>query len=83
MARCGERPRGDGEVMHGASVDEMFLDDALEVVRGTWGVPCALGIDDGDGAGVADLEAIGLGAGDGGAVADEAEFLEAALEELP
>ena len=69
--------------LDGVPSDEVFPDDDLEDIRGAVPVPRALGIDHGHGAMDADLEAIGLGAGDERARADEAEFLESPLEELP
>src|SRR5688572_29054160 len=60
----------------------MFLDDGLEHRRVALPVPRALGIDDGDGAALADAEAVRLGAQDA-AVLREAELLEAPLQELP
>lgn len=61
----------------------MFLDDSFEDGRGAGPVPDALGVDDGDRALLTELEAVGLGAADGAVGADEIEFLETPLEEIP
>jgi hypothetical protein len=74
---------GEGELGDGVAGEEVFLDDAFEDFGGAGVVPGAFGVDDGDGAVDADLEAIGLGAVDEGVGAGEFEFLEAALEVIP
>ena len=71
------------ELRDGMSADEMFPDDPFEDLGRARVVPSTLGIDDGDGAVDADLEAIGLGAGDGAAGAGEAEFAETSLQVFP
>jgi hypothetical protein len=66
------------------AADEMFCEDAFEDGWGAAVVPCAVRVDDGDGAAGADAEAVGLGAEDGGCgAAGEAEFGETAFEEVP
>ena len=79
LGRGSEGLMGEGMADDGSAMDEVFLDDHFEDVRGAAPVPGALGIDDGDGSLGADLEAIGLGACDERRGADEAELLETAL----
>ena len=63
--------------------DEMLLDDLLQHFRRAAVIPHALGIDNGNGAAYADAQAVGACAEDEGVWADEAQFLEARLEEFP
>ena len=76
----GERGAGEGQVFYWAAGDEMLLDDSLQGFGGGGVVPDAFGIDQGDGALLADAEAVGLGAID---AVEEAEFGQAALEIVP
>lgn len=73
---------GDDVIGDGVSGDEMFLNDALEDGWVAGVIPSAFGVDECDGALLADAEAVGFGA-EGPAGADEAELGEAAFEVSP
>ena len=60
----------------------MFLDDAFKNLRGAFGIPGSLGIDDGNGAFHADAQAVGLGSHDAAFFA-EPQFLESIFEVGP
>ena len=51
----------DQQVFNDFSADEMFLDDAVEVLRPAVGIPGPLGVDHGDRPTVADPQAVRLG----------------------
>jgi hypothetical protein len=57
---AGQRPLRNEVVGHRPAADEMFLDDALEDWRIALAIPRAFRVDDGDGAGLADAEAVRL-----------------------
>ena len=84
--RVGRRERVISEevLCDGGAADEVFCEDAFEDGWGAAMVPCAVGVNDGDWSAGADAETVGLGAEDGGSgAAGEAEFSEAAFEEVP
>jgi hypothetical protein len=84
--RGGRRERlvSEDVFSDGGAAEEMFGEDAFEDGWGAAVVPCAVRVDDGDRAAGADAETVGLGAEDGGCgAAGEAEFSEAAFEEVP
>lgn len=72
----------EGKFGYGFSADQVFLDDALEGFGGAGVVPGAFGVDDGDGAVVADAEAVDLGAIDAAGVG-QAQFLQARFQKFP
>ena len=72
----------DQHVFNDFSADEMFLDDAVEVLRPAVGIPGPLGVDHGDRPTVADPQAVGLGSLDA-SLFGEAKLLEPALEMVP
>lgn len=73
----GEGIAAEDEFLDGLAADEVLVDDAGEDFGGGAAVPDAFGVDDGDGALIAQAEAVGLGAVDAGLGA------EALFEELP
>lgn len=67
---------------HDLATDQVLLNDRFEHRRIACGVPCALGVDDGNGTAVADAQAVGFGAQDSASIG-ESQFLEPPLQELP
>src|SRR3954447_16991021 len=78
-----QRVPGEAEVFDDLAADQVFLDDALGVVGGDALVPRAFGVDDGDGAGGADAEAVALGAEAGAVLAGEVEVFHPPLDVVP
>ena len=82
LRRMGQRMLEDDVVEHGATADQVLLDDSLEHRWIASAVPRALRVDHGDRPLLADAQAVGLGAVDA-ALLREAELPEAPLEVVP
>lgn len=65
------------------AADDVFLEDALDHFGSDRVIPDAVGIDDCDGAVLADAEAVGFGSEDAFGALHEAEFREALFEVVP
>jgi len=70
------------KIFNNATADEMFLNHPLENLGAAGMIPDAFGVNDGDGAVRADLEAVGLSTEDA-AVAGELQFFQTAFEVVP
>lgn len=73
---------GDQKIEDGASSDQVFLEDPFKDLGCAGVIPDPLGVDDGDGAVLADLKAIGLGAVNA-PHPDQIQFLEPFFEIVP
>lgn len=65
------------------AVEQVFLDDALQNLRGARAVPDSFGIDESDGALEADTQTIGFGAIDQGHGAGESQFFKPSFQVFP
>ena len=65
------------------TANEIFLNDVLQIFRGTGMIPGGIGVNDCDGTTGADAEVVGIGGMNEGLGAAEFEFGEAFFKELP
>src|SRR5687768_2097101 len=81
LSRC-QRTFEDHELADRLTADQMFLEDTFEHGRIALPVPDPIGIDHGDGAAAADVEAVGAGGVDA-FLARKPQLLEALVQVLP
>lgn len=72
-----------GIFLHDAAADEVFLNDALQDLRGAGVIPNGFRVNYGDGTFGADAEAVGFGAEYFGFGTNEVQFLQTLLEVFP